>query len=102
MTDEERDRLIASDPAYGRIVCRCEAISEGEIRDVLRSPVPVRTLDGVKRRARAGTGRCHGGFCTPRILEIMARELGCRPDELTKRGGASLILEGSIGGDDCA
>lgn len=92
LSDAERDELIRRDPAYGRIVCRCEGISEGEIRDALTGPLAARTLDGVKRRCRAGTGRCHGGFCTPRILEIMGRELSLPLEELTKKGEGSPIL----------
>ncbi len=89
---EERAKYIKENPAYGRIVCRCEEISEGEIRDSLRSPVPVTTLDGLKRRARVGAGRCHGGFCTPRVLEIMAEELEVKMTDITKKGGHSEFL----------
>lgn len=89
---EQRNRLIARDSSYGRIVCRCEEISEGEIRDALHRPVPATSLDGIKRRTRAGTGRCHGGFCTPRVLEIMAKELGMPIERITKRGGTSILL----------
>ncbi len=92
MKESERHALILKDPAYGRIVCRCEGVSEGEVRDALRRPVPVTSLDGVKRRTRIATGRCQGGFCTPRVLEIMARELGCPMESLTKKGGASYLL----------
>jgi glycerol-3-phosphate dehydrogenase len=86
---EERAHYIKENPAYGRIVCRCEEISEGEIRDSLRSPIPVTTLDGLKRRARVGAGRCHGGFCTPRVLEIMAEELHIQMTDITKKGDHS-------------
>jgi glycerol-3-phosphate dehydrogenase len=86
---EERARYIKENPAYGRIVCRCEEISEGEIRDSLRSPIPVTTMDGLKRRARVGAGRCHGGFCTPRVLEIMAEELQVQMTDITKKGDHS-------------
>jgi len=89
---EERARYIRENPAYGRIVCRCEEISEGEIRDTLRSPIPVTTLDGLKRRARVGAGRCHGGFCTPRVLEIMSEELHMNMTEITKKGKYSEFL----------
>lgn len=91
---EERARLIAAEPAYGRIVCRCEEVSEGEIRDALRSPVRALSMDAVKRRARAGMGRCHGGFCTPRVMEIMADELGLGLAEITKKGEGSRIALG--------
>ncbi len=92
LNEKERNELIQGDPAYGRIVCRCEEVSEGEVRDALKSPVPVLTIDGIKRRTRAGTGRCHGGFCTPRIIEIMMRELQLPAQKITKRGGASSII----------
>lgn len=91
---EERAALIQKNPAYGRIVCRCEEISEGEIRDALRSPLSVTTIDGIKRRARVGAGRCHGGFCTPRVLEIMAEELDRPVEELTKKGKGSEVFFG--------
>lgn len=91
---EERAELIRKDSAYGRIVCRCEEISEGEIRDALRSPLPVTTIDGIKRRARAGAGRCHGGFCTPRVLEIMSEELNIPVEELSKKGEGSNLFYG--------
>ena len=91
---DERAKLVQENPAYGRIVCRCEEISEGEIRDALRSPLPVTTIDGIKRRARIGAGRCHGGFCTPRVLEIMAEELGTDVKDLTKMGSGSEIFYG--------
>ncbi|MBL8967336.1 MAG: NAD(P)/FAD-dependent oxidoreductase [Spirochaetaceae bacterium] len=90
----ERAALIAKNPAYGRIVCRCEEVSEGEIRDALRSPLPAASLDAVKRRARPGMGRCHGGFCTPRVMEIVADELGIPLDEVTKKGPGSRIACG--------
>ena len=91
---EERQRLAAENPAYGNIVCRCEGISEGEIVDAIRRTPGARSLDGVKRRVRAGMGRCQGGFCTPRVMEILSRELGVPQTELTKNGGASRLLAG--------
>ncbi|MBN2051506.1 MAG: NAD(P)/FAD-dependent oxidoreductase [Spirochaetales bacterium] len=94
LSPQERTKLIQSDPAYGRVICRCEGVSEGEVRDALRSSVPAMTLDGIKRRTRAGMGRCHGGFCTPRILEIMSAELKEPMERLTKRGAGSLFFTG--------
>ena len=91
---EERAALIGKNPAYGRIVCRCEEVSEGEIRDALRSLVPATTLDAVKRRVRPGMGRCHGGFCTPRVMEILADELKIPLWEVTKKGPGSRIALG--------
>ena len=75
-------------------MCRCEGISEGEIVDAIHRTPGARSLDGVKRRVRAGMGRCQGGFCTPRVMEILSRELGVPQTELTKNGGASRLLAG--------
>lgn len=91
---EERGKAIRKNPAYGQIVCRCEAISEGEIIDAIHSPVPAASLDAVKRRVRAGMGRCQGGFCTPALLEILARETGKAPGDITKGRPGSQLLAG--------
>ena len=91
---QERDELIRTNPAYGNIICRCESISEGEILDAIHRPLGARSLDGIKRRTRAGMGRCQAGFCSPRTMEILHRELGLSYEELTKSGGKSnLVLE---------
>jgi glycerol-3-phosphate dehydrogenase len=97
MSNAERQEAITREPTYGRIICRCEQISEAEIRAAIRRPVGATTLDGVKRRTRAGMGRCQGGFCTPRVLDILSEELGVSPLELTKFGGQSRILTGRVG-----
>lgn len=89
---DEWDELIKKDAAYGEIICRCEKISKGEIRDAIHGPVPARSLDAVKRRTRAGAGRCQGAFCAPRVLKIIAEELGLKPTEITKKGRNSRIL----------
>ena len=78
---EIRDK-VAADPAFGRVVCRCEKVTEGEILAAIRSPLPAHTVDAVKRRVRAGMGRCQGGFCRPRVMEILARELGVPLSEI--------------------
>ena len=91
-TDEEKAAAIAKNPAYGRIVCRCETITEGEIIDAIRAPAGARDVDGVKRRTRAGMGRCQGGFCGSKVVEILARELGTQVNEITKFGKGSKIL----------
>lgn len=91
---EERNALIKENPAYGQIICRCESISEGEILDAIHRPLGARSLDGVKRRVRAGMGRCQGGFCAPRVMEILARELGIDQLEVTKAGPGSELLVG--------
>jgi glycerol-3-phosphate dehydrogenase len=92
LNDEEKEQLIKKDPRYGRIICRCESITEGEIVDVINRNVGARTVDGVKRRVRPGMGRCQGGFCGPRVMEILARELGKEIMEITKDGKDSYIL----------
>ena len=92
MSAEERAELVKKDPAYGRIVCRCETITEGEIRDAIRAPGGARDVDGVKRRTRAGMGRCQGGFCGSKVVEILAKELGKELNGITKFGGGSVIL----------
>lgn len=79
--------LIEKDPAWGRIVCRCEKVTEAEIVEAIHSPVPATTVDAVKRRTRAGMGRCQGGFCGPRVMEIIARELDMPLDKVRKGGG---------------
>jgi len=93
LSHEEQDLLIQENPKYGNIICRCELITEGEILDAIHSTVPAKTVDAVKRRTRSGMGRCQGGFCGPRVLEILARELGKEPTEITLKGDASYILK---------
>ena len=92
MSNEERKALIAKNPSYGRIICRCETITEGEILDAIRAPAGARDVDGVKRRTRAGMGRCQGGFCGSKVVELLANELGVEINEITKFGGDSKIL----------
>lgn len=92
---EERARLIKENPAYGNIICRCEMITEGEIIDAIRRPLGAKSLDGVKRRTRAGMGRCQAGFCSPRVMEILARERNMDMQEITKSGKASKIVVGT-------
>ena len=84
MLDADQKALIAKDPRYGRVICRCETITEGEIIDAIHRPVGARTVDGVKRRTRAGMGRCQGGFCGPRVTQILARELNIPVTEVRK------------------
>lgn len=94
MGKEEMNDLIAQDPRFGKIVCRCESITEGEIVDVLHRSIPVGSIDGIKRRARVTSGRCQGGFCTPRVMEIMHRELGIPMEEIPKNNPGSQLLIG--------
>lgn len=89
---EQRAEKIKENPAYGAIVCRCEQVSEGEILDAVHSTLGARTLDGVKRRTRAGMGRCQGGFCSPRVMEILSREWRMDLTEVRKSGGRSQIV----------
>lgn len=94
MTLEERKAFLAQNPSYANIICRCESISEGEILEAIHRPVGATTLDGVKRRTRAGMGRCQGGFCSPKVTAILARELNVAPEEIRKSGKSSVILYG--------
>jgi glycerol-3-phosphate dehydrogenase len=93
-TFEEKQALIAENPAYANVICRCEMVTEGEILDAIRRPLGATTQDGIKRRTRAGMGRCQSGFCSPKTVEILARELGKDMSEITKRGGKSTFLTG--------
>lgn len=95
LSKEERAALIKENPAYGTIICRCEMVTEGEIIDSIRRPLGARSLDGVKRRTRAGMGRCQSGFCSPRTMEILHRELGLPMTEITKNGGKSKLVVGT-------
>ncbi|MBQ3543306.1 MAG: FAD-dependent oxidoreductase [Oscillospiraceae bacterium] len=97
MSDEEKDAFIKKNPAYGRIVCRCEQISEGEIRDAIRRNPQARDMDGVKRRTRSGMGRCQGGFCGPYVMRLIAEELGIPMEQVTKNGGDSRMVTERIG-----
>lgn len=90
----EKNKIISADSAYGRIICRCEKVSEGEIREAIRTNPPARDLDGVKRRTRAQMGRCQGGFCMSYIAEILADELKIPYENITKSGGSSKIITG--------
>ena len=92
MTDEQRERAIASDPAFGHVVCRCCEVTEAEVVRALHGPLPVLSLDAIKWRTGATMGRCHGGFCSPELVEIMSRELGCAPDAIDKRLAGSRMI----------
>ncbi len=94
LSSEERQKLVAENPLYGRIVCRCETVTEGEIVEAIRRKPGAVDMDGVKRRTRQGMGRCQAGFCTPRVMEILSRELGVPMTEVTKRGGNSQFVIG--------
>jgi glycerol-3-phosphate dehydrogenase len=91
---KEQDELIRANPRYGHIVCRCENVSEEEVVRALHGDVVARSLDGVKRRTRAGQGRCQGGFCMPRIVEIASREMNIGKEHVVKSEGKSYVLSG--------
>lgn len=95
---EEKNEFIKKDPSYGKIVCRCETVTEGEILQAIRTNPGARDLDGVKRRTRAQMGRCQGGFCGPQIVELLSRELGIPYEEITKSGKASYVNVGKTKG----
>lgn len=92
LSDEERNRLIQENPDYGEIVCRCEEISKGEILDALKSPIPVSTIDGIKKRVRPGMGRCQGGFCMPLVTKIISEYEQIPEEKVRKAGAGSEIL----------
>lgn len=91
---EQQAKLVKEDPRYGNVVCRCEIVTEAEILDAIHRPLGARSMDAVKRRVRAGMGRCQAGFCGPRVLEILSRELGCDPSEVMKNNPGSYMVTG--------
>ena len=97
---EEKNELIKKDSRYGRIVCRCEGITEGEIVEAIHTNPKATDVDGVKRRTRSGMGRCQGGFCSPTVVEILARENGTAFEDVTKFGKGSVINYGKTKGEN--
>jgi glycerol-3-phosphate dehydrogenase len=95
LSREQQAELIARDPRYGRVICRCENVTEGEIVAEIHAPIPATTYDAIKRRTWLGTGRCLGGFDMPRVVDILARELGLDPREVSKKGPGSEFLRRS-------
>jgi len=93
-TREEQDELVKQNSLYGNIICRCETITEAEILDAIHRPLGARSVDAIKRRVRAGMGRCQGGFCGPKVIEILARELGCSPTDINKNNDGSNMVTG--------
>lgn len=91
---EVQDELIKKNPLYGNVVCRCETITEAEIVEAINRPLGAKSVDAVKRRVRAGMGRCQGGFCGPKVIEIIARELGCKPEDINKNNPGSYMVTG--------
>ena len=100
LSHEEKAKIVAENPAYGRIVCRCETVTEGEIVAALHEAIPPLSVNAVKRRVGAGMGRCQGGFCSPIVVQILARELGVSIEEVTKFGKRSTINYGKTKGDN--
>ncbi|MDO4173973.1 MAG: NAD(P)/FAD-dependent oxidoreductase [Eubacteriales bacterium] len=98
LSQPEKAALIQRDPRYGRVICRCETITEGEIVAAIHSPIPPCSIDGIKRRAGAGMGRCQGGFCGPRVLDILAREFGEDPLDILQDGDGTVLLIGKTKG----
>lgn len=93
-TREEQDKLIQENSLYGNVICRCETITEAEIMQAIHRPLGAKSVDAVKRRVRAGMGRCQAGFCGPKVLEILARELGVEPTEINKHNDGSYMVTG--------
>lgn len=96
MTDEEKDAFIKENPDYGKIICRCEGVSEGEIKAAVKNNPKALDVDSVKRRTRSGMGRCQGGFCLPYVMRIISEETGLSMEEITKKGEGSNLLSGRI------
>ena len=99
LKDHERAELVRKNPAYGRVICRCENVTEGEIIDVINRKAGATTVNSIKRRVRPGMGRCQGGFCAPKVMEILARELGRDMQEIVNEGKESYILSGTTKGE---
>ena len=91
---ENKKKLIEKNPYYGKIVCRCEQVTKGEILDAIHSKIPALSMDAIKRRTRAGMGRCHGGFCLPRIARILSEETGIPLEKISKNGEGSNLFVG--------
>ncbi|MBO5286109.1 MAG: NAD(P)/FAD-dependent oxidoreductase [Clostridia bacterium] len=89
-----QEELIKQNPLYGNIICRCETITEAEILDAIHRPLGAKSVDAIKRRVRAGMGRCQGGFCGPKVIEILARELNIKPEEVNKNNLGSHMVTG--------
>ena len=96
LSSDELNELIKENPQYGHVICRCEVVSEAEIVDAIHRVPGAHDLDGIKRRTRAGMGRCQMGFCTPKIIEIISRELGMSIDDVTKKGNDSKLIVSKI------
>ncbi|MDK2800415.1 MAG: glycerol-3-phosphate dehydrogenase [Clostridiales bacterium] len=96
LSDKEKEQLIKENPKYGHVICRCETVTEAEIVEAIRRPVGAKSMDGIKRRVRAGMGRCQGGFCSSRVLDILSRELNIPAEKVTKNEAGSELVIGKI------
>ncbi|MBQ8203860.1 MAG: FAD-dependent oxidoreductase [Clostridia bacterium] len=96
LSDDEKNKFISKNSDYGKIICRCENITEGEIRAAIKRNPPAKDLDGVKRRTRSGMGRCQGGFCGPAVMRIISEEMGIPMSEITKKGNKSKMISGRL------
>jgi glycerol-3-phosphate dehydrogenase len=96
---EEKNEIIKKDKSFGKIVCRCEMVTEGEILTAIRTNPKPMDLDGVKRRTRSQMGRCQGGFCSPYVMELLAKEMNIPVEKVTKKGGKSIVITGKTKGD---
>ena len=92
MTEEEKIDKIEENSAFGQVICRCETVTEGEILESMHSPIPARTIDGVKRRTNAGMGRCQGGFCGPRVFDLIKSELGIPYNKICQDRDGSYVV----------
>ena len=97
LSAEEKQKLVSENPNYGKVVCRCETITEGEILDCFNTPIPPVSVDGVKRRVNAGMGRCQGGFCGPTVVDLLSKHLGVDKTEIVQEGSKSWMLSGKVG-----
>ena len=96
LNDEEKRKIIEENPLYGRIICRCETVTEGEIVEAIHRPIIPRTVDAIKRRCNAGMGRCQGGFCGPRVHEILARELSISEKDILMDEQGTFIITSAV------
>lgn len=92
LSEEEKQAWIQKDSSYAAVVCRCEMVTEGEILNAIHRPLGAKTIDGIKRRTRAGMGRCQAGFCTPKTMELLAREWNIKIEDVVKSGRNSHVL----------
>lgn len=99
MTDTEKAEACRKNPAYGKIICRCETVTEGDLVDAMNAPIPAKTVDMLKKRLRAGMGRCQGGFCSPRVAVLIAEHFGESLTDVTKCGGKSWLVDDRIAED---